>query len=329
MKPCRLLVIAALSALSGCDWAQESAIQPLPPATRPSPEARLGLPEIEGQWYFAGWDLPISEPPEGLAAAGALWIETQRLDSLAGAYLSGEQRLPLLGEVRRDSVFSLVVRDPNGGGSFLAGRALRDTIWVELTSLAFAQKWPMGTRGAFVRDAVERPFTRLPGGAYLVEEDTTLVDTLSLPGDTAVLVDTAAAAVPVTPTPPPVRDTAAAPPPAPRQTPPADTAARTPPQQTQPRDTAPRPVRRDTVQPALRRDTTQAAPPRDTARQAPPAARPSPRDTLRRPPPDPPASRPAPGPEVNLPLLPAERPPVRPDTIQLPPPPGAGRGGVR
>ncbi|HEV2130765.1 MAG TPA: hypothetical protein VGR27_06660, partial [Longimicrobiaceae bacterium] len=204
-QPLVALVVAGL--LGGCDWAEESAIQPLPPATRPSPEARLGLPELEGQWYFAGWDLPVSEPPGGLSTAGALWIETQRLDSLAGMYLAGEQRLPLLGEVRRDSVFALVVQDGNGGGRFVAGRALRDTIWVEFTSLAFAQTWPAGTRGAFVREAVERPFTRLPGGAYLVEEDTTAMDTLPLTGDTAVGVDTPAVAVPVTPAPPPVRDT--------------------------------------------------------------------------------------------------------------------------
>lgn len=263
-----LLVGALLCSVQACDLANDARVQPLPPLSRPSPAARAGLPEISGEWRFAGWDLPTADTAtalSGLPAPGALLIETQRADSLAGFYVMGPERHRLVGEVRRDSIVALVAYTPAGEGRFLAGRVRGDTLWMELTSLAIADPWPPGTRAAFMRGGTGSPFARLPGGIVLRTEP-----------EPAVAPDTAAASPPTAP---------GAAVPAPARTPitgPADTAARR---------TAPPPAPATRPRPAPRPDTaaeepvppdTADAPPPDTSSVSPRGAEPAAGANLRR-----------------------------------------------
>lgn len=147
--------------IAGCDAADDVRVQELPPLDRASPEARVGLPEMEGVWRFAGWELAPGDSAgleADLPAFGEIWLQTQRLDSLAGHYVAGSSRMPLVGEVRRDSVVSLA-----GGGRFLAGRVLQDTLWMSLTSLLEPGSWRTDARAAFVRAQVGSAFVRLHG----------------------------------------------------------------------------------------------------------------------------------------------------------------------
>lgn len=162
----RYLFVMLLLVFGGCDAPEDVEVQPLPPLTRPSPEVRAGLPELEGVWHYAGWELApedsalLSSEP---ARLGTLQLSVQRLDSLAGYYVAGGGRVRLTGEVRRDSLLSLVTAGAAGERRFLAGRVLGDTLWVELTSLVDAESWPSDARVAYVREAVGSPFVRLEG----------------------------------------------------------------------------------------------------------------------------------------------------------------------
>ncbi|HEU0079814.1 MAG TPA: hypothetical protein VFQ76_19365, partial [Longimicrobiaceae bacterium] len=149
-----------LLALAACEEARGVDVQPLPALKRPSPEARAGLPEVAGTWRFAGWELPVRDTitgGEGMLPPGALAVRTQRLDSVAGAYVRDGQQFPFVGEVRRDGILSVVAFGPDGAGSFIAGRVKRDTLWIELTSLSAAQTWSGGARAAMVRTPVRQP----------------------------------------------------------------------------------------------------------------------------------------------------------------------------
>lgn len=165
-------------------------MQPLPPLTLPTPERRAGLPEVTGPWRFVSFALPPVQdtlaPPPNPAEPGPFVITTQRLDSLAGYYLSEGGRVPLVGEVRRDGVVSLAAFAAEGG-RFAAGRVVRDTLWIELTSFGVADSWPRGTRAAFSRNPPPPP---------PVPQDTLPRDTLAAAGDT-VRQDTVG--VPATP----------------------------------------------------------------------------------------------------------------------------------
>lgn len=197
-----------LLALAACEEAQGVNVQPLPPLQRPSPEARAGLPEVAGTWRFAGWELPVRDTVtggEGMLPPGALAVRTQRLDSVAGAYVRDGQQFPMVGEVRRDGILSVVAFGPDGAGSFIAGRVLRDTLWIELTSLSAAQTWSTGARAAMVRTAVRQPFVRYQGGFVKINVDSIradsvhrdslrLADSVRL-ADSLRLADSAAAAV--------------------------------------------------------------------------------------------------------------------------------------
>ncbi|MBA4157205.1 MAG: hypothetical protein H0X65_06995 [Gemmatimonadetes bacterium] len=231
------LYIAAASLLGACDAGDDVRIQALPPLERPTAETRAGLPALDGPWRFAGWEIAsealaaeVGEPsrPRGFV------METQRIDSLAGYFMHGEIRTPVVGEVRRDGVVSLVApAGEEAGARFAAGRVLSDTLWIELTSLVSPETLRPGVRWAFVRGSVGQPFMRLPDGRLL--RDTVLTPP---PADTAAAIRApvqppAAAPAPQIPADPP--------PPAPLDTP-QDPAAvqRTPPQTPAPRDTAPR-----------------------------------------------------------------------------------------
>lgn len=227
----------------GCEAAEGVKVQPLPPLHPPSPEARAGLPVVAGVWRFAGWEVPPRDTAAaraGLTPLGEVQVRTQRLDSVAGSYVRDGAGFPFVGEVRRDGIFSFVAFDAQGAGSFAAGRVLRDTLWIELTSLSAAQGWPPGTRAALVRRRAGPPFLRFPGVA-LPRPDSAARDSLAR-ADSARLDSLRAAAPPpaggTQPAPPPVRrDTAAAPRPRPRPTPPVPR----PLPDTQRRDTQPRP----------------------------------------------------------------------------------------
>lgn len=147
--------------VSGCDAADDVRVQPLPSLDAASPEARAGLPVVSGLWRFAGWELAPGDTGRvqaDLPGFGELRLETQRLDSIAGSYLAGGAALPLIGEVRRDSVLALA-----GGGRFLTGRVTADTLWLSLTSLLEPGAWPDDARAAFVRSAGGTRFVRVKG----------------------------------------------------------------------------------------------------------------------------------------------------------------------
>ncbi len=198
-----------LLVLAACEEAEGVDVQPLPALKRPSPEARAGLPEVAGTWRFAGWELPVRDTVTegaGMLPPGALAVRTQRLDSVAGAYVRDGQQFPFVGEVRRDGILSVVAFGPDGAGSFIAGRVKRDTLWIELTSLSAAQTWSTGARAALVRTAVRQPFVRYQGGFVKLNVDSIRADSVrrdslrladSLRADSVRLADSArAAAVP-------------------------------------------------------------------------------------------------------------------------------------
>lgn len=171
-----ITLAAAAVLLTGCDAAEDVRVQPLPSLEASSPEARLGLPEVAGLWRFAGWELAAGDTARvesTLPAFGNLLLETQRLDSVAGFYAAGESRMPLVGEVRRDSILALA-----GGGRYLTGRISRDTLWLALTSLLEPGAWPADARAAFVRSPVGSRFVRVEGAVpALAAADSAAADT--------------------------------------------------------------------------------------------------------------------------------------------------------
>lgn len=163
-----MLACAALAAGACSDAKGE--VQPLPPLQRPSPEARAGLPEVRGIWRFAGFEirpqdtLLVREQAYRMVPLAELRIITQRLDSIAGQIVRGGVGFPVTGEVRRDSTVALITFT-EGQGQFVSGRVLRDTFWIELTTVTEAQSWSPAARMAMVRRVGGPPFRRLLGGA--------------------------------------------------------------------------------------------------------------------------------------------------------------------
>lgn len=204
-----ILTLGVPLLVGACEPAGEVRVQELPPLTRPSAELRAGLPEVAGIWRFVGFAptlttdslAPLPVPPGNVA------ITAQRLDSIAGYYDAGAGRVPLVGEVRRDGVVSLVAFAAEGG-RFAAGRIVRDTLWIELTSFGVADTWAEGTRAAFSRTPPPpppAPTAPLPAA-----------DSVAAPPPTA-LPDTAGVRAPA------VRPAAPARRPAPRPAPPSPT----------------------------------------------------------------------------------------------------------
>lgn len=276
----RLPAPLVLLTLLACDPADDVKVQPLPSLESSSPEARAGVPEVRGAWRFAGWEL-APDDTTGLEAPlpgfGILWLQTQKRDSLGGSYVVPGGRTPLIGEVRRDSVVSLVALLGPGNGRFLTGSLQRDTLWVELTSLFEPGTWRPSSRAAFVRSQLAAaPFARLRGALPPPPAPDTLAGADSLQAPIATPTATpptgaqaatpgaptrtnppagagqpaAAPAARAQPTTPPVQQ---APPPA-RQTPaPSPPARQTPPPARQPAPTpAPRePEERPNLPPLL------------------------------------------------------------------------------
>lgn len=186
--------LLGLALLAGCEPAEDVRVQPLPPLERPSAEARAGLPELAGVWRFAGWDLApddtagLQRPLPGL---GEIRLQTQRLDSLAGAYVGSGQSLPVVGEVRRDSVISLVASAGGGMAYYLAGEVARDTLWIRLSSLVEPGLWPDRGLAAFVRSDVASTFVRLHGTTPAPPVDSAAI---LASADSAAAADSAAVA---------------------------------------------------------------------------------------------------------------------------------------
>jgi hypothetical protein len=250
-------------------------VQPLPPLTRPSPEARAGLPEVRGSWHFAGFEFAprdtarIREAPDLLAPPGDFNVAVQRLDSLAGTYGREGATYPFVGEARRDGVVSVIATDAGGAPQFAAMRVVRDTLWLELTSFPSLQVWPAGARAALVRTPVAQPFRRFLGGVAIVNLDSLRQD--SIRRDSLRRADSVAAAL---------RAASGQPPAAPVQLPPAAAPPAVQPPVQRPR---PRPVAPPTdsqVQPV-------APPTVDSSRRPPvvPPPPPAPPETVRVPPP--------------------------------------------
>ncbi|CAN5685798.1 hypothetical protein BH23GEM6_BH23GEM6_05030 [soil metagenome] len=167
--------ILAVVLMTACDAAEGVRVQSLPSLDRPSPEARLGLPEVAGAWRFAGWEIPPADSAllagDLPSAFGEIRIETQRLDSIGGSYSVPGANVPLVGEVRRDSVVALVAQ-AGPGGRFLAGRVSGDTLWVSMATLLEPGVWPGQGRAAFVRSPVPATFARLEGQPTILPGDT-------------------------------------------------------------------------------------------------------------------------------------------------------------
>lgn len=278
--------------LAGCG---RDRVEELPPLRRPSPERRAGLPEVGGRWLLVGWEVPAEDTARigsevyRLVPPGEIRVLTQRMDSVAGQYgVPGEFVYPFVGEVRRDGVFAGVVSAGEGGQQFFSGRVVRDTLWLELSSLAVSASWPPRARVALSRRPRGAPFTRLLGGTPLGPDSATIA---ALRAD-SLRRDSAARAAAQPPVgqpglqPPPAGGVAPTPS-APRPT--GQPPARRPPARDTGRIPLPEgPARIDSVRvrPPLepqRRDTPPVpAQPRDTPRQPLPTA---PRETLRIPPP--------------------------------------------
>ena len=212
-----VVAVLVIALLASCDAAEEVRVQPLPPLERPSPEARAGLPELAGVWRFAGWDLAPADSGNlgrDLPALGEIRLQTQRLDSLAGAYAAAAGGpIPLVGEVRRDSIVSLVAGAGPEGPYFLAGEYARDTLWIRISSLTEPGSWPSDALAAFVRTEVASRFVRLHGttpappvdsAALLAADSAAAADSLRLaaaeaePGDSLAPPITSTVSVPAT-----------------------------------------------------------------------------------------------------------------------------------
>ncbi|HYH80667.1 MAG TPA: hypothetical protein VEX86_12765 [Longimicrobium sp.] len=163
-----MLAALALPGAAACSEAK-AGVEPLPPVERPTPEQRAGLPVLSGRWLFTGFEYPardtlrVREQVYRLVPPGEFRIVTQRLDSISGQYVRDSVPFPMTGEVRRDGIFSFVAMEPTGGGQFVAGRVVKDTMWIELTGFPSAGSWPPGTRAALVRQPRGAPFVRLRG----------------------------------------------------------------------------------------------------------------------------------------------------------------------
>jgi hypothetical protein len=271
------LALAAV-ALAACDAAEGVRVQPLPSLERPSPEARAGLPEVAGEWRFAGWELAPDDSARldaNLPQLGTMVVETQRLDSIGGAFLTPGARFPLIGEVRRDGIVSLVSPEGPAAGRYLAGRVRQDTLWISLTTFVDAAAWPDGARAAFVRTPVTAHFARLEGQRTVLPEDTLPPPVLAGPPE---MPPVAAPGEPGTPPPagtppaaPPTAPAAAAPtaPPAAPAATPQRTAPVAAPQETPERTAPAEPARPQQPAPEARPAPPPADPPADTARRAP------------------------------------------------------------
>lgn len=166
MKFIRLLLGTSVWLLLGCEAAENVSVLPLPPLEHSTPEARLGLPEVEGEWRFTGWEIAQGDSTaleRSFPVFQEVRLDTQRLDSVAGSFATGGNAWPAVGEIRRNGRIALVTLGQGAPNGFLAGIVARDTLWLEITSVVAGSEWPQGGRAAFVRGPAEGPIAWLRG----------------------------------------------------------------------------------------------------------------------------------------------------------------------
>ena len=290
--------LVGLLLVSACEPADDVRVLPLPSLERLTPEARLGIPEIVGAWQFAGWEIVRGDTTSlerTFPSFGALNIQGQRLDSVAGTFALGGQPTPVVGEVRRDGWIALATMNGDVPTGYVTGQLDRDTLWLELTSVMPTDEWPRDSRAAFVQGAGGTPIVWLrgtiPGQPTLPAADSlgAALDSLGQP--------VAIPSAPATGAPSP-------------QVPSGAGAAATGQQPAAPPPAAaPRPAPAPTTPPAGQTSPPAAAP------VVPPPAPPPP------PPPPPPDPEPAPESPQGPPLLgvPIERPSPEVQTASRPP----------
>lgn len=305
----RNIVFGLAVLASGCDAAGDVEVLPLPALERPSPEARLGLPEVAGSWRFAGWEVIQGDSASlerTFPSFGELRIETQRLDSIAGVFALGGGPARVVGDIRRNGKLALVTVGAGGPDRFIAGEFERDTLWLELTSVLAPDEWPQNSRAAFVREPVAEPIAWLRGAnpQAAAPAPTPAADTVNLAPSTGAR--TAPRVQP--PTQSPVGQGVA--PGTPGQVQP-------PPVSTQPRPAAPaqpRPSAPVQTQPPGGQQTpsqTQPRPQPAAPAPAPAPAAPTPEPDRPEPEPEPEPDRPEPEPEPEPDLPPLLGDPVR------------------
>lgn len=279
-----LTLVAALAGLFGCGPEEDVSVLPLPPLDAPSPEARLGLPEVAGVWRFAGWEIVRGDSTSlerTFPSFGELVLETQRLDSIAGTFQLAGGPTPVVGEVRKSGELALVTFVGTAPDRFIAGRLQRDTLWLELTSVLPPDEWPRDARAAFVREPIEAPIAWLRGARPQDLPPPLPADSLAPAADS--LSGTTPGGAVITPGAPVTPPAGAAPQPQPRPAPPPP-----PPPPPAPRPAVPQPSPRP------------APPPPPPPAPAQPDPRPSPQPQA--PPPEP--QPPEPEPEPEEPRLP-------------------------
>jgi len=174
-------VFAGLVALAACGPAEGVEVEPLPPMERPSAEQRAGLPHVAGTWRFAGWEVVNGEAAAALGEPGSpgdIHLTSQRIDSIAGFLVRGEQRIPLVGELRRDGIAALVARDGEAAYGYLAGRLDGDTLIVGIASLGGNEIASYGRGLIFVRGQVGQRIVRGADGRLLRDTAVAVPDTL-------------------------------------------------------------------------------------------------------------------------------------------------------
>lgn len=251
-----ILAVVVVVTSVGCEPADDVEVLALPPLEYASAEARLGLPELEGIWRFAGWEVIPGDSAaltQTFPSFGELIFETQRLDSVAGVFSLHGGRAPVVGEVRRDGWIALVTLNGREPTAFVTGRYSQDTLWLEMTSVMAADEWPRAARAAFVRGAAGNPIAwfrgTVPGAVAAAAPSDSLV--AALPAAPAT-TEAGPTSDPVTRTPPATRM-----PPTPLGTPtrpetPAPRAAPPPPPPAAPRPPPPPPAPRPEPDPPIR-----------------------------------------------------------------------------
>lgn len=167
-----ILYAVLVTCLGGCGPDEDVELLALPPLERPSPEARLGLPEVSGVWSFAGWEIVEGDSTSldrTFPSFGELRFAAQRLDSIAGTFVLGGTPVPLVGDVRRDGRLTFVTLAGGVPQKFVAGTYVQDTLWLELSSVLASDEWPRNARAAFVRGAPSEPAFAWLRGARVVE----------------------------------------------------------------------------------------------------------------------------------------------------------------
>src|SRR5690606_7870150 len=114
---------------------------------------------------------------------------------------------PVVGEVRRDGWIALVTLNGREPTSFVTGRYVRDTLWMEMTSVMEADEWPRGARAAFVRGDAGEPIAWFRGTVPGAIAPAAVSDSLSVMPTVPAGAETARASESAVEPPPPAART--------------------------------------------------------------------------------------------------------------------------